>query len=95
MSGDMYTCHYCTLKDKNVECGGMFHCPNDLCTGPGAAYFRSTLQSFEEEGEKHTVNEIEWLWRGRDNMKEKKPHIWEWAKSSGYYQKFVKGMENE
>jgi len=73
-----FTCHYCGLHDENVECGGIYYCPNPLCLGPGAAYFRSKMKSYEEsENGKHSVNpsEIimfgEWLLNGDipDKMK--------------------------
>lgn len=94
MERDIYQCASCGLKDKNVECVGIFHCPNDLCKGSGAAYFRHTLQSFKEEGGGHSVDEIEWLYRARKSMKEKKPEIWTWVKDSGYLAKFVEAMED-
>jgi hypothetical protein len=76
-----------------VECKGVFHCPNDLCLGSGAAYFRSTLQSYKDLGREHTVDEGEWFWRARKNMKENKPEIWEYVKSSGHLEKFVNEMD--
>lgn len=51
MKGHIYTCYYCKLKHPKVEAAGIFHCPNKLCTGPGAAYFRRTLQSYKENSD--------------------------------------------
>ena len=51
------TCYYCKLHHKNVEAGGMWHCPNPLCTGPGAAYWRSKCKSYREfPNGTHTVD---------------------------------------
>lgn len=60
-----YTCHYCQLTHRKVEAGGMWHCPNVLCTGPGAGYWRSTLLSYREvKGGRHTVDHEEARVRG-------------------------------
>jgi ribosomal protein L37AE/L43A len=60
---DPYTCHYCKLKHDKVEAGGLHHCPNNLCSGPGAAYFRSKLKSYvdDTDGSGHTVDSYEWI----------------------------------
>jgi hypothetical protein len=56
-SKDHLTCYYCKLQHKNVEAGGMWHCPNPLCTGPGAATWRSKCKSYREfPNETHTVD---------------------------------------
>lgn len=44
----LYNCYYCGLHNDKVECSGLFYCPNPKCTGPGGAYFRSTLKSYKE-----------------------------------------------
>lgn len=31
-------CYYCKVEDARVEGGGLWHCPNDACTGPGGGY---------------------------------------------------------
>jgi hypothetical protein len=56
-------CYYCKLQHKSVEAGGVHHCPNPLCQGPGAATFRRKLSSYAEvEGtSKHTVDNAEML----------------------------------
>jgi hypothetical protein len=52
-----YICHYCGLHHKNVEAGGVHHCPNPCCLGPGQSYARSKLKSYEDIGNgKHTVD---------------------------------------
>lgn len=61
MSEDLYTCQSCGLKDNNVECRGIFHCPNPRCRGSGGAWFRSKLQSFKiVDNQQHEVDEVEW-----------------------------------
>ena len=41
MQGDPLTCFYCDLNDPKVEAGGLWHCPNRFCQGPGAFYART------------------------------------------------------
>ena len=54
------TCHYCHLTHPKVEAGGVWYCPNPLCTGPGAAYFRAKLKSYHEEAHgRHSVDSDE------------------------------------
>lgn len=60
----IYTCWYCGLHHTKVEAGGVYYCPNPLCTGPGGAWFRATLKSFKDEGQRHSVDPVEWLERG-------------------------------
>lgn len=73
MTGDSYTCYYCEIKHKRVEAGGLWHCPNFFCHGPGAAYFRSDMKSYEKTyggmGE-HTVDETEWAIESIEKLKE-------------------------
>jgi hypothetical protein len=58
---DHNTCYYCKLTHATVEAGGVWYCPNPLCTGPGAAWFRASLKSYKEIGQsgKHTVDAFE------------------------------------
>lgn len=57
----LYTCYYCGLFSSSVEAGGIWHCPNLLCRGPGAAWFRATLSSYRKvKNDEHTVDECEW-----------------------------------
>ena len=67
-----YKCFYCGLKHPKVECKGVFHCPNALCDGPGAAFFRSTLDSYVDHGSTHTVDEDERLKKGKAHNKKNK-----------------------
>jgi len=60
-----YTCFSCRLLHARVECEGIWHCPNALCTGCGGAWFRQTLDSYKEcSSATHTVDEDEWLPKG-------------------------------
>jgi len=54
-------CYYCGVQHKNVEAGGIHHCPNVLCQGPGAGDWRSKLKSYQETGRdgRHTVDHWE------------------------------------
>lgn len=54
-------CYYCGLVDSRVEASGVYHCPNVLCMGPGAGYWRSKLKSYAEDGcdHRHTVDAAE------------------------------------
>lgn len=38
------TCHYCGLSHYKVEAGGIYHCPNRLCPGCGAATTREKMK---------------------------------------------------
>jgi len=44
---DWQECFYCKLRHKSVEGGGLWYCPNRLCSGPGPAGWRSTLPSYK------------------------------------------------
>lgn len=64
-------CFSCGIKHKGVECIGIFHCPNALCLGCGGGWFRQRLDSYEDsEDGYHTVDEGEWLEKGRTYNKE-------------------------
>jgi len=39
---DRYVCFACGLKDKRVEAGGLWFCPNPYCLGCGAFLLRTT-----------------------------------------------------
>jgi len=62
------TCYYCGLTHRKVEAGGVYHCPNALCTGCGATWFRMRMKSYVElDGGpcgKHAVDPQEMLVRG-------------------------------
>ena len=51
-------CLYCGLSHKLVEAGGIYHCPNPCCLGPGQSYQRSKLKSYKkiDGGWRHTVD---------------------------------------
>jgi len=64
-------CGACGLYHRAVEAGGIWHCPNPLCPGPGAAYFRSKLDSFRKvENFKHEVDIEEWIPKAEARVKE-------------------------
>jgi hypothetical protein len=50
MQGDPLTCFYCGLNDPKVEAGGLWHCPNRFCQGPGAFYARTQAGYHREDG---------------------------------------------
>lgn len=55
-----HPCYYCGLRHRKVEASGVYHCPNPLCQGPGAASFREKLHSYTEgEDGRHTVDPAE------------------------------------
>jgi hypothetical protein len=58
-------CHYCKLKHKDVEAGGVYYCENPLCTGPGASWMRRSLASYKiNDDGTHTVDAIELVSKG-------------------------------
>ena len=59
---DCYRCYYCGLRHRQVEAGGVYGCPNVFCEGPGAAWFRARLDSYQSvgRGRQHTVDVAEW-----------------------------------
>jgi hypothetical protein len=54
-------CFGCGLNHKKIEAAGIWYCPNPKCGSAGAAWFRSTLDSYEESGRGHLVDEEEWM----------------------------------
>lgn len=48
MNGSHLTCYYCKLHHPKVEAGGVYHCPNPLCTGCGANLHRRSVPSYQE-----------------------------------------------
>lgn len=65
-SSSHLTCHYCNLTHKKVEAGGIRHCPNVLCRGPGAGYWRSKLKSYKDHGQYYSVYPSEAYERGME-----------------------------
>jgi hypothetical protein len=53
---DSYECYYCKLRDDRVEAGGVYFCPNPLCTGCGATPHRRKLKSYVEESNGHSID---------------------------------------
>jgi hypothetical protein len=74
MSIKKYTCFSCGYTHEKVECDGILHCPNALCLGAGGAWFRNSLYGYEDDefGLFHTVDEEEWLRKGREYNKANK-----------------------
>lgn len=69
MKHKIHTCNFCTFKSKKVEASGMWYCPNAYCSGPGGAWFRSKLKSYQEnENGEHTVNEIHYFFKAKKYM---------------------------
>lgn len=59
-NNDHQTCYYCKLHHPRVEAGGIWHCPNPLCKGPGAQVWRMKCKSYQElPNESHTVDSQE------------------------------------
>lgn len=66
-------CEYCDLLDREVEAGGIYHCPNPLCFGCGAWWFRVLTAGYANvDSHRHTVDVDEivafgqWLVAGLD-----------------------------
>jgi len=71
---DIYTCRGCGLSSKNVECAGIYYCPNPLCTSSGAAPHRAKMKSFQEDKNgRHTVDPDEMLQVGLKFLHEHPP----------------------
>jgi len=61
------TCYYCGLEHSEVEAGGIWFCPNFMCTGPGGCSHRAKLASYRQQYRPktcHTVDEEEWAAAG-------------------------------
>lgn len=58
---DHHCCYYCGLAHHRVEAGGMWHCPNIACHGPGNSYFRGKLPSTRNEDNHQIVDDAEWM----------------------------------
>lgn len=56
------TCMYCSLVDWQVDAGGIYNCPNPLCFGCGAAWFRGHTAGFAVlPNGRHTVDTEEMI----------------------------------
>lgn len=58
-------CFSCGILHEEVECKGIYYCPNALCPGYGATWFRATLDSYEEDRYGHIVCEKELEVKGK------------------------------
>jgi len=67
-------CQSCGWVSENVECIGIWHCPNAFCRGSGGAWFRDTLKSYKDcdDGVSHTVDDKEWRMKARIYMTRQK-----------------------
>jgi len=66
-------CYYCHTKNQNIEGEGVWYCSNPLCTGPGAAWFRRTLDSYtENEDGTHSVDAAELQEKGNLLIKQRR-----------------------
>jgi hypothetical protein len=53
-------CGGCGIRSPDVECRGIYYCPNVLCTMSGATYLKSCLNSYRQsESGKWTVDPVE------------------------------------
>lgn len=57
MTRDPQTCYYCGHHSPRVEAGGIWHCPNLFCLGPGAFYSRTKAGYHGEDGVLTSENE--------------------------------------
>jgi hypothetical protein len=65
----IFKCFYCDLESEKVEAQGIFYCPNALCNGPGASWFRCKLKSYKENPDgTESVDEEERLQEGKKYM---------------------------
>lgn len=48
---DIYTCGGCGTKGPDVECGGIYHCPNKFCLAAGAFYLRVQAGYHGDDGD--------------------------------------------
>lgn len=57
---DISRCSFCGYESEDVECAGIYYCPNPICQGCGAAWFRQNMKSFTElPSGKHTIDVVE------------------------------------
>jgi hypothetical protein len=84
-------CQSCGIEDDRVEARGIWHCPNALCRGTGGAWFRRTLNSYQDmpNAFEHTVDEKEWLIKGREENKIKGINIENFVNSKNKNKKTI------
>jgi hypothetical protein len=46
----IHTCHSCGYHDKDVECSGVYFCPNPLCRMCGASWIADGLKKVDVPG---------------------------------------------
>lgn len=65
----IYVCCGCGIHHPDVECAGIYHCPNPLCTATGAAYWRAKMKSYRDvDGHKHTIDPDEMVEIGKERL---------------------------
>lgn len=57
-------CRGCGLADDRVEAGGVWYCPNEVCTATGAQTHRMKLPSFRNGIDHHIVDAWEVIAHG-------------------------------
>lgn len=73
-------CYYCGLKHPQVEAGGVHHCPNPCCLGPGQSYARKELESYREvDVTHHTVDLQELCEKGLEKARVMESMLATWA----------------
>lgn len=61
----VYRCGGCGLHHPEVECGGIYYCPNPLCRSVGAFWFRAKLDSYVDNGDRtYGIDLVELLYEG-------------------------------
>jgi hypothetical protein len=50
MEGNINQCVSCGLIHEDVECGGIYYCPNPACTVCGSEWFKHGLKSYRSKG---------------------------------------------
>lgn len=58
---EFQVCRSCGFHHEKVEAGGVYHCPNLLCSSSGAAIHRMKVPSYTPEGSTHSIDELEWI----------------------------------
>jgi len=58
---DIWTCSACGITDSRVECSGIYHCPNPLCSMCGAGFARSSFGFHESEDSQGVTPTKEWV----------------------------------
>jgi len=70
------TCIACELSHPEVDSKGFWYCPNPLCPGVGAAWFRYMLDSYGSDGDgQHNIDLKEWVEKGLEHLQEAEPTI--------------------